>query len=369
MKKLVLLLASVCIVLLVLAACAGPAPAPAPAPSPAPSPKPAPAPAPSPSPTAATFTLRYAVDFPEMSSIYQMTHKPMLDEIEKKSNGRIKFEKFLGGILGKGPENYDIVKTGKADMTLHATNYTPGRFPLSDVFSLPGAFVTSIPNAQMVTAVYDRILYKEFPDVKSLSFHQAQLFYLYTVKKPVKTMDDLKGLKIRSAGGFATDALKALGAVPVPIALADMYTSLQTGVIDRAVIGPSGLEGYKLQEVLRHVIKFKFGTSTHVGAMNQATWDKLPPDLQKIIQEAERIQGTYQVAMVEKDDPKITQELINRGGSSYVLPPDEEARWAAAIKPVVTAWLDGLKAKGQPADELMNIVREETKKRNVPFPY
>ena len=70
-----------------------------------------------------------------------------------------------------------------------------------------------------------------------------------------------------------------------------------------------------------------------------------------------------------RDDPKYTQILIDKGGSSYTLPPDEQARWTSVLKPVVDKWVADMKAKGQPIDELFKIVREETKKRNVPFPY
>lgn len=316
-----------------------------------------------------TINIRYALEFPEASSIYQMTCKPVLDQIEKNSNGRITFTKYLGGILGTGPQGYDMVQSGKADLTLFATGYAPGRFPMSDVFSIPGAFADTADSEAAALAVYDHILYKEYTDVKSLSYHHAQLFWIYTVKKPVKTLDDLKGMKIRTAGGFVTDALKALGAVPVPVALGDMYTSLETGVVDGAIIGPSGLQAYKLQNIFKYVTKFPFGTSTHVYIMNSNTWAKIPPDLQKVILDAARPQGNYQVAMFQKDDPLMTQALIDNGGASYTLPPEEAQKWIDAIKPIVANWVSGLNAKGLPGNELMKIVREETSKRNVPFPY
>jgi TRAP-type C4-dicarboxylate transport system substrate-binding protein len=315
------------------------------------------------------INLRFAIDYPEPSSLNRFLIKPILDEIEQKSNGRITITRYLGGILGKGPELYDMVKTGKVDFTSYATGYAPGRFPMCDVLSLPGAYENNVDSQEVALEVYDRILYKEFPDTHSLSFHQAQLFYVYTVAKPIRVMEDFKGLKLRTAGGFVTDALKTLGAAPVPIALGDVYTSLQTGVINGVVIGPSAFPGYKLQEVLKHCTRFKFGTTTHVFTMNPNTWEKIPGDLRKMIGEAVRKWGGYQMAMWQKDDTFVTKTLADKGGSTYTLPPAEEARWIEALKPIVNNWLAGLKAKGLPADELMNIVREETKKRNIPFPY
>ncbi len=319
--------------------------------------------------SAEKISLRFAIDYPEPSSLYQSLIKPILDEIEQKSNSRITITRYLGGILGKGPENYDMVKTGKVDFTSHATGYTPGRFPMCDVLSLPGAFENNVASQEVALSVYDRILRREFPDTHSLSLHQAQLFYVYTVDKPIRVMEDFKGLKIRTAGGFVTDALKALGAAPVPVSLGEVYTSLQTGVINGVVLGPSAFPGFKLQEVLKHCTRFKFGTTTHAITVNTNTWGKIPADLRPVMEEAVKKWGGLQMAMWQKDDAFVTKTLAGRGGSTFTLPPPEEARWIGALKPLVNNWLAGLKAKGLPADEMMAIVREETKKRNVFFPY
>jgi len=345
MKKLILLFVAICLVFIFV-----------------PSSQSAPSPA-------EKINLRFAIDYPEPSSLYQSLIKPILDDVEQKSNGRITLTRYLGGILGKGPENYDMAKTGKVDFTSHATGYTPGRFPMCDVLSLPGAFENNVASQEVALAVYDRILHKEFPDTHSLSFHQAQLFYVYTVDKPIRVMEDFKGLKIRTAGGFVTDALKALGAAPVPVSLGEVYTSLQTGVINGVVIGPSAFPGFKLQEVLKHGTRFKFGTTTHVFTMNSNTWGKIPADLRPVIEQAVRKWGGLQMAMWQKDDIFVTKTLKDKGGSTYTLPPAEEARWIEVLKPIVSNWIGGMKAKGLPADELMTIVREETKKRGIPFPY
>ena len=155
----------------------------------------------------------------------------------------------------------------------------------------------------------------------------------------------------------------------MPISLGDVYTSLQTGVIDGVVLGPSAFPGFKLQEGLKHCTRFKFGTTTHVFVMNPRTWEKIPADLRKVFEETVGKWEGYQIAMWQKDDAFVTKVLTDKGGSSYTLPQAEEARWIEVLKPMVANWAAGLKAKGLPADELMDIVREETGKRDVPFPY
>jgi TRAP-type C4-dicarboxylate transport system substrate-binding protein len=103
--------------------------------------------------------------------VYSITEKPVLDEIEKNSNGRITFTRYLGASLSSGADNYDFVKSGKADLTCYTTSYAPGRFPLSDVLSIPGAFETTQAGEEAALAVYDRILYKEFNDTHSFTIY------------------------------------------------------------------------------------------------------------------------------------------------------------------------------------------------------
>jgi TRAP-type C4-dicarboxylate transport system substrate-binding protein len=103
--------------------------------------------------------------------------------------------------------------------------------------------------------------------------------------------------------------------------------------------------------------------------MNLAIWEKVPDDLQKIITTACRKGGFYMMEWLQRTDPLTSKSLIDRGGATYDLPPEEAGRWTEALKPVLETWIADMRAKGQPVDELMNIVREEMKKRNVPFPY
>jgi len=296
--------------------------------------------------------------------------KPILDEIEEKSNGRITFTVYAGGVLGGGNEQYDIVRTGKADMGNHSgLSYLPGRFPLNDVLSLPGAFACTEAAQEVVLALQDRILYKEHPDVRLLSTFQSQVFYLYTADKPVRDIEDMQGLKIRSSGGIITPAITALGGIPITMAVPDLYLSLQTGVVDGGILGPSAIVSFKMADVIKHVLKFELGYAAQVIIMNHKTWEKIPDDLQPIITGAARKVGTYEVAIFAKDDPAVDAEIIKRGGSTYTLPSYKEGRWVGALETVVREWVADLKAQGLPVKELMDIVREECQRRDVPFPY
>lgn len=360
MKNKILL---ICVTLtLVIGVIVGGCAAPAPAPTPTPAPTPAPAPV-------EKIELRFSTQWPEPSTIFQTDFKPVLDEIKEKSKGRITFTVFAGGALGPPGEQYDMVVTGKADMGTTSHGYYPGRFPLSDIVTLPGAYETSEAGQKAVQAIADRALQQEYADTRLLALFQSQTFYLYTSKKEIRTMEDLKGLKIRSAGGINTPSLTALGATPVTMPIPDVYQALQTGVVDGSIFGPSAGPSLKAHEVLKHVLKYPMGFMTNMVVMNLNTWKKIPDDLKPIVTQAASKAGFGEVKTFFDDDPVMTKALLDRGGTTYVLPKEEAARWTGAFKLVVDKWAADNEAKGLPVKKLMDIAREECKKYNVPFPY
>lgn len=348
------------VISLIVGGCAQPAPAPKPTPTPAPVPTP---------PPVTKINLRFSSQWPEQSPMHKVLFKTVLDEIEQQSNGRITFTLYAGGVLGGGPEQYDIVATGKADMGTTTPGYTPGRFPLTDVLTFPGAYETSNAGQEAAQAIFDRLIYKEYTDTRVLAMDQSQRFHVYTSQKPLKTLDDIKGLKIRSAGGIITPSLQALGAAPIFMSLPEAYLALQTGVVDGALFGPSAGPSFKMQEVLKYALKFKAGYATSIIMVNLDSWKKIPDDLKPIMEKAARKFGFGEVSLFNQDDPVMTKALEGRGGSSYVLPPDEETRWINALKPVINKWVEDMEAKGLPAKQLLNIAREECQKKNIPFPY
>lgn len=346
---------------LTMAACAQPAPSPAPSP----------APAPTPAPVQKPLELRFITQWVEQSINYKRVIGPMLSEIEKESKGRIKFVSFSGTTLGPPPQFFDMISTGKADIGNHSPGYTPGRFPLSDIMTLPQAFGYKIEGGEMINAVGDRILNQEFKkDVEPLAYWLSPEFWIYTKSKQVKTMADMKGLKIRQPGGGPlAEALSVLGSVPISMPLADCYIALQTGVLDGAAYGTPAIAGFKLQEVAANQLRFNCGRAIQMFSANKDSWAKIPDDLKPIIKTVFRKSTALEFPLHTESEAAMTPLMLKAGGSDTTLAPDEEKRWADAIIPVIIKWKNELKAKGLQIDDTFNITREECKKRSIPFPY
>ena len=178
-----------------------------------------------------TMNIRFSTWHPPVSREVKTVWIPMLEELKKRSNGRITYTLYAGAALGSGPEHYDIVAKGLSDMGYFTATWTPGRFPLSDVLSMATWVEGKDIGTDIGNAMYKKDLAKEFPGVKMIELNGCIQAFLWTTK-PVRSLEDCKGLRIRSPGGQQTNYIKALGAEPVFMPLGDVYLAMETGTID-----------------------------------------------------------------------------------------------------------------------------------------
>ena len=158
--------------------------------------------------------IKFSTWHPPVSREVRTVWTPMLEDVKKKSGGKIGYTMYAGAALGKGPEHFDIVAKGLSDMGYFTATWTPGRFPLTDVLSLAVWVDGKDVAADIGNAVYARALKDEFKNVKVLELNGCIQSFIWT-KKPVSKMADLKGMKLRSPGGHQTNYIKSLGAEPV----------------------------------------------------------------------------------------------------------------------------------------------------------
>lgn len=352
------------LLVVVLAGCAAKT-APAPAPAPAPGGTPAPAPAPAP---AGKADIKFSTWHVPASAECTTVWEPMLKELEARSNGRITTTTYFGGALGPGPDHFDIVADGLSDMGYFTATWTPGRFPLSDVLSMPVFVGGKEVAVDIGNAMYEKILHQEFQDVKMLNLNGCIQAYFWTTK-PVRTLEDVKGLRMRSPGGLQTYMIQALGAEPVFMPLGDVYLSMETGVIDGIVTCPQLYYAFKLYEVANHAVVASFGCVTEGVAMNLDSWNKMPDDLKAIVEEVVtnpfRLTGGLGVEAI--DD--IMNKLAAAGVNFYELPAAEADRWNSIFADeVVVKWVEQMEAKGMPGKEVLLMYKAELDKHGVAFP-
>ncbi len=260
-------------------------------------------------------------------------------EIEKRTNGQVKITPFPGGTLTKAPQVYDGVVTGISDMGNSCFAYTRGRFPVSAALDLPIGY----PNGKVASQVAHQFVKEvdppELQDVKVLYVHAHGPGLLHT-QKPVRSLEDLKGMKIR-ATGLSAKVVEALGAVPVAMSQPETYEALQKGVVE-GTLGPiEVLKGWKQGEVIKYTTEcFDIGYTTAMFVvMNRKAWDALPADVQQVIdavsEEWVAVHGE-QWDKADQDGRAFTESL---GNELISLSPEESARWREAVEPVIDEYM------------------------------
>lgn len=297
--------------------------------------------------------------------------QPWVKKVDEATKGRVKIDIFPSQTLVKGPDTFNAVKTGVADMGWCWHGYWPDLTPLSDVITLPGLPTRSAEQAsEVLWKLYEKFpaIQQEFKDVHMLQLWTGDPRFLITTKKQVKTMEDVRGMKLRVPGGPPTDQIKALGAVPIMMPMPDAYQSLDKGVIDGMDMSWEGTLSYRLYEVVRYYTVAPLTTTYFSMIINKKKWDSFPKDIQEAITrvsglEASRFWGRnfFDTARGE------VLERIKKGNHtmvSYSLPPDEVEKWTgASAEPLWKEWVKKMESKGKPeAQQVFNAALELLRK-------
>jgi TRAP-type C4-dicarboxylate transport system substrate-binding protein len=212
--------------------------------------------------------------------------------------------------------------------------------------------------------MYDRILNQEFKDVKVIELNGCIQSFLWT-KKPIRSLGDTKGLKLRSPGGHQTNYIKALGAEPIFMPLGDVYLAIETGTIDGLVTCPPLVLAYKLHEVAKNGVVATFGCVTEGVVMSAKSWKKLPDDQKKIIDAVGRNPFKTTGGLTRDVYKTMMKEIVDQGVNLYHLPSDEAERWYESFREVTRKWVADLEGKGLPAKEVVKAYNQECDKRGV----
>ncbi|MGD0918344.1 MAG: TRAP transporter substrate-binding protein [Thermodesulfobacteriota bacterium] len=258
------------------------------------------------------------------------------DEVKKRTNGRVEITYYPGGTLLSPVKMYDGVFTGIADIGVSHIDYTRGRFPMMEVFDLPLGFPSGWVATQVSSDFFNKYKPSEWNDVHVLYVNTTGPLILQTISKPVKTLEDLKGLKIRAVG-VMSDVVKALGAVPIPLEMPDVYDALRRAVIEGITVDLSTLKYWKFAEVVKYVTAdWQLGTGyTFYCVMNKDKWDALPPDIKKIFDEVAFEAKEKQGALWNEMDIEGRDVFKSAGGQIISLSDTEAAKWVKAVDPII----------------------------------
>ena len=236
---------------------------------------------------AAEIDLKFSHSFSPMHTMQKKVFEPWGEKLSQITNGKVKVTMFPGGALGKPGDQYVLAEHGIADIVYLLHDYSPGRFPVTSVFELPFMTPTAQTASEAMWKTFEAFpaLQKEYSKYKVLALFCHPAGHFHTTKKPIRTIADFNGLKMRTASPWVTAALKNFGSIPVEMPITDTYTSLERGVVDGTVVPFEGLGIFKLDDLVKYTTITNFYTVTMAVLMNKRKYESLPDDVKKAIDE------------------------------------------------------------------------------------
>jgi len=210
-------------------------------------------------------------------------------ELTEKSGGELELEVFPASQLGPPPRQFDIVRAGVADIAIFLHAVTPGRFPMTELAGLP----LTHPSEGDASAVSSRRLTELAPEYLAAEHEGTRILWM-AVTPPLKInlanadpsdLGNLEGLRIRYAGSTWQKIVEALGAAPVPVPPAETADAIGKGVVDGATFPFEATKAFDLGPVIKYSLAPGLASATFAVVMSEATYQRLSPDLQKLIDE------------------------------------------------------------------------------------
>jgi TRAP-type C4-dicarboxylate transport system substrate-binding protein len=311
---------------------------------------------------AETVKLTYSCFFPP-THIQSQLAESWCREVEKRTDGRVKVDYYAGQTLTKARQCYDGTVEGLSDLGFSVLAYTRGRFPVMAAVDLPLGYTSGKVATQVINEVYRKFKPKELSDTQVMYLHAHGPGLIHTKGKPVKKMEDMKGLKFRGHGTSAL-VVKALGGTPVPKPMPETYQMLQKGVVDGAVYPLEANKGWKLGEVTDYItadFSAAYTTSFFV-VMNKDKWNSLSPDIQKIIEEINLEWADKHGEAWDSSDMEGFRYFLNQGGTIIGLDSKEAARWEKAVAPIIDEYVINADNKGLNGREIVDFTMQTLNK-------
>ncbi|MBN9673783.1 TRAP transporter substrate-binding protein [Roseibium aggregatum] len=279
--------------------------------------------------------------------------EPWARQVEENSGGKVAIEIYPAMTLGgRPPELINQVRDGVVDLIWTVNGYTPGLFPRTEVFELPGVHTNdAAATNQALMELYETDLKGDYKGVEVMFLHVHAGQGIHMTETPVRSPADLAGKKIRIPTRTGAWVIEALGAAPVAMPVPELPTALQKGVIDGAFIPWEIIPPLKIQEQTKYQIegadKTRFGNTTFQVSMNKDRWESLPEDVQKAFRDASGGDWPVQVGKIwEGADDFGINLAVEAGNEHIVLTPEETAAFDEALAPIVDRWVEEVSAKG-----------------------
>lgn len=310
-----------------------------------------------------TYNLSMATFWPATAFQVDKMHQLWIDEVEKRTDGQVKITLHPGGVLLGAREIYNGVVGGVADIGTTCPSYTPGMFPLTEAFELPGYRNVNARAASMT-------LYEGYKKIKQETgideFDDVKVLFLWATgpgnimsKRPVRTLEDMQGLEIRAVGG-TIPTVERLGATAHAMPMSESYLALDQGLVNGILAPNETLKAFRLSEVIDYITNTPFLYNVaFIKIMNRDTWNSLPAEVQMVFEQMNDEFVLQYSSMMDEFSENILDQAVQEDNIEVInLPEEEKQKWLDQIEPVVQNWTAKREDQGLPAGQVVDIARE-----------
>jgi len=299
-----------------------------------------------------TIKLSYSVFFPP-THVQCIAATNWAHEIQQRTGGRVQITVYPAGSLTKADQCYEGVIKGISDLGMSCFAYTRGRFPLLEGLDLPLGYPDGATATRLANTIIQKYQPAELNDVKMLYVH-AHGPGILASKKPVHSLDELKGMKV-GATGLSAKIVEALGATPVAMSQPETYEALAKGVVEATLCPIETLKGWKQGETIEYVVDataIGYTTAMFV-VMNKDKWAALPADVQQVFTEVSQEWIAKHGAAWDEADQAGREFVTDLKRQFIHLPEAEQQRWKAAVKPILDDFAKQAKEKNLPGEAML----------------
>ncbi|KEQ04534.1 TRAP transporter substrate-binding protein [Pseudorhizobium pelagicum] len=269
------------------------------------------------------------------------TFDPFAKAVEEGTKGEVKVTVYNGGEMGAGPaEQYARAVDGVAEFSISLPGYTASTFPLTLAAELPGVLDEKTGTETIWKNI--ELFQPEYRRVKLVALWSSAENIIYSATKPIRSIDDVKGMKIRVPSRNSGELVSAWGGTPVSMPVSDVYNALQTGVIDAAMIDGTATKAFRLGEVAKFVtLGMETTNSPFFIVMNRDAWDSLNDEQKAVVEEAGKqasMNGQASQLRVAADGIETFAQM--EGREVIRLTPEEAAPFNQAAEEVTARIVD-----------------------------
>jgi TRAP-type C4-dicarboxylate transport system substrate-binding protein len=310
--------------------------------------------------TAQGMELRLSTFVPSVHVIAREIITPWMAEVEKDSGGEVKPKLYPSMQLGGSPPGlFRQAVEGVVDMVFTLPGYTSPAFPRTQMVELPGLSADGRAATELLWKLLDPYLKPEFEGTKVIALWAAEDAGLMTRGKVIKTLEDLKGLRMRSPSAAQARQLAVMGATPVAMPITEVYPGLDRGVIDGAMVPFSTIVDFRLGEVAKaYTIPGPlFGRSSFLIAMNQKKFDSLSSKAKAAIDKHSGLELSLKATDVYIKRAEEGVKSVQGKAEVVEFSKAEQDKIAKVLRPIVDDWVKEAEGKGIPAKKMLGVAK------------